>query len=48
MNVQEKLDDYTELYSTMEINQSALPEVKKLADKIKENNLLRTLALLQV
>ncbi len=37
MNVQAKLDDYTELYDTMEINQSALPEAKRIADKIKAN-----------
>lgn len=37
MNVQAKLDDYTELYDTMEIKPSVLSEVKRIADKIQAN-----------
>ena len=37
MNVAQRLADYTELYDTMEIKPSVLPEVKRIADKIKAN-----------
>lgn len=37
MNVAQRLADYTELYNTMEIKPSVLPEVKRISDKIKAN-----------
>jgi lysozyme family protein len=37
MNVSQRLNDYSKLYSEMEVTPTILPKAKVIADKIKEN-----------
>jgi lysozyme family protein len=37
MNIEQRLNDYSELYSEMKINPSSLIEIKQISDKIKKN-----------